>query len=144
MPFPFPTHAHTQHFRHGGRTVLITEATLPAGDTPAARHLRALALRLLDLAVRTHLPDAATALEQAAAIGALHAFFPYRYAVNLQKSLMGSSPCLTLSATLLQGNTCLCHHALATYWTPDLALQRLPKHTFSGLPKPPRNARPFL
>ena len=114
---------------HGGREVLRVSVLQPSPgcDTPVARHVRALCEALVAYATRELYPAAAAALECAVQEGRALDFVPQRYEITVGSTTKKRLLCVEIGVRHTQGEDTLFSHRLATYWTPDGAIQRMRK-----------------
>ncbi len=112
-----------QAFRHGGREVLRISATLPCGDSLAARHVRALYKALCEFAERELLVRAASELECCAGEGRGYAFVAYSLQISFKITPVKRRFLLELAATYARGREVLFHRTLPMLWSADGEIQ---------------------
>ncbi len=121
-------------FRHGGREALRAIFDLPHGECRAARHFAALVDRLLLYIEQVMLPEAAKALEEAAAEQRLHRFRPYLCRVSITERPSLRRHTVTVTIALFEGCAPLFHRSLTTVWDPhgDFQIKKRKKEPKSG------------
>lgn len=118
--------AQTRVLRHGGREVLRLFADLPAGETAAARHTRAMVKALCGYAEGEPKRAAAAQLEEAVRAGKGYVFVPLCCRITVKTRPVRRLFCVEIAFALTRGGEVLQRRALDAYWNADGAWQRRP------------------